>query len=702
MASDDDDGDEFGKTKSQQMCAYKCCKKCSVKSTTCVKCGAVYHNGCAAKYRVSAIDSTRNVCCSSSEVTNTSLASPSNASLLSPFNWPNENSAEKHNEMDALKKENVLLRELHKSVVSELQTQKENNKLLYEIIELLKKNTGAPSRKQRPELSITVPQSLQAESVNKNVMASSANVPQNANNMENNHMVNNVVAPLAETTSYSSLLKQTSSNKNSNSAPSTKSQQVIRRINAMYVSTNTNITSAARLKLKTVQGRQFTWIFLSRLSPDNTEEDIMECLKEANPNCTTFECIKLIPKYENARFVSFKAKIPYELENTILDREFWPSGTLVKRFYFPKNDTSNNTALKSTEANQNTIPTPSQTNEDVLKIGTDFGLSTNTVVGVAAALRTSTKNRKLFEPYLKEKMQNLNHALDSYFTSKECKVICTEKKNKENIATETLVYCSNIDGLLKRIKNKRDVNETHLKFGIDGGGGFLKICLSVQKTNAIDGPKHRFSYKDSNATTKFKDSGVKKLFLLGIIANTKENYENVLMLWSLLNINKFNATIATDLKLANILTGIMSHSSCFPCTWCSAAKHQLGSCGEYRSLAICAAKYHAWKQSGSNKTRAKEFENCMHLPIIAKNDNTMIIDIIPPPELHLMLGVVNTLFNHMLKDFEIDALNWAKECNKCLSQESGWSELSRLPLCSPVKSISVAMEHRDKDDGTVV
>ena len=30
------------------------------------------------------------------------------------------------------------------------------------------------------------------------------------------------------------------------------------------------------------------------------------------------------------------------------------------------------------------------------------------------------------------------------------------------------------------MKNKRDVLDVHLKIGIDGGGGFLKICLSVQ------------------------------------------------------------------------------------------------------------------------------------------------------------------------------------------------------------------------------
>ena len=56
------------------------------------------------------------------------------------------------------------------------------------------------------------------------------------------------------------------------------------------------------------------------------------------------------------------------------------------------------------------------------------------------------------------------------------------------------------------------------------------------------------------------------------------------MLWSLLGINEFKGTVATDLKLANMLTGIMSHASSFPCTWCTALKDKLNVCGVYRTL----------------------------------------------------------------------------------------------------------------------
>jgi hypothetical protein len=67
------------------------------------------------------------------------------------------------------------------------------------------------------------------------------------------------------------------------------------------------------------------------------------------------------------------------------------------------------------------------------------------------------------------------------------------------------------------------------------------------------------------------DSGVKKLIILGIVCDIEEHYYNVSLLWKILKLYEFikendNVTVACDLKMANILTGLMSHSSAHPCT----------------------------------------------------------------------------------------------------------------------------------------
>lgn len=125
---------------------------------------------------------------------------------------------------------------------------------------------------------------------------------------------------------------------------------------------------------------------------------------------------------------------------------------------------------------------------------------------------------------------------------------------------------------------------------------------------------------------------------------------NVRTLWSCLNLQCINTITATDLKLANIMTGVMAYSCHFPCTWCTASKDNLNLCGNYRTIGTC-------------RENSEAFHSNIHEPIFSGNPDKLIIEIIPPPELHLMLVVVNTLYNYMLKEFQHDAEEWVKSCN---------------------------------------
>lgn len=300
--------------------------------------------------------------------------------------------------------------------------------------------------------------------------------------------------------------------------------------------------------------------------------------------------------------------------------------------------------------------------DDFLKIQTNLNLSQKTTCQIAAAIRVATRNRKSIESNLKKKLSTVAHSVDKYFTAREVQF----ESIKGNISTnsdEILVYCKDLDGFIQHVKDERGVSECHLKLGIDGGGGFLKICLSLQSTDEVISTNYRSKYCDGIAAKRFKDSGVKKIFIIGLVQSLQENYENVTKLWSALNLNNFSGTIATDLKLANILAGIMSHSSLYPCTWCYAVKDKLDETGPVRTIKNVTDNYLNWSHAGSIKANAKKFKNCIHLPVIKGNDKTFL-EVIPPPELHLMLGVVNTLYANMLKDgFGKDATDWAKSCN---------------------------------------
>jgi hypothetical protein len=301
------------------------------------------------------------------------------------------------------------------------------------------------------------------------------------------------------------------------------------------------------------------------------------------------------------------------------------------------------------------------------RMKTTLNFSQNETIRVASVLRSAAKKRNLIEPKLREKLSTNLHCVDKYFDVKSFDFTIVKADQVSTVRKE-VVYCKDLNGLIKFVKDERKVLEVHLKFGIDGGGGFLKLNLSIQSTvDQSIKSSNRQRYKDGVAFKTFRDTGVKRLFILGIVQGGQENYENVFQLWSAIGINaqnnSYESTIATDLKLANIMSGLMTHSSLHPCTWCIAEKGKLDEKKELRTIGNIITNYSNWMDTGGSAKSAKNYLNCIHRPVFFGENDELILDIIPPPELHLMLGVVNTLFNHMASEFSDAAWEWAKACN---------------------------------------
>lgn len=92
-----------------------------------------------------------------------------------------------------------------------------------------------------------------------------------------------------------------------------------------------------------------------------------------------------------------------------------------------------------------------------------------------------------------------------------------------NITDIPFVYCNNLPGLVSHLLNSRGITEEfHLKIGIDGGGGLLKICLSILNTEQ---------------TSSYKSSGLNKLMIIGIGPNLTESYNNLKIIFDLLNLH---------------------------------------------------------------------------------------------------------------------------------------------------------------------
>ncbi|XP_053698921.1 uncharacterized protein LOC128745881 [Sabethes cyaneus] len=97
-------------------------------------------------------------------------------------------------------------------------------------------------------------------------------------------------------------------------------------------------TRSIQRTIKTVADeRQQFWLYLSRLDPSHTVDDIVAMTQECLDITDTPKTIMLVKKnvdLSSLNFVSFRVEVPKELKDTALMASTWPTGVLVREFDF--------------------------------------------------------------------------------------------------------------------------------------------------------------------------------------------------------------------------------------------------------------------------------------------------------------------------------------------------------------------------------
>ena len=342
---------------------------------------------------------------------------------------------------------------------------------------------------------------------------------------------------------------------------------------------------------------------------------------------------------------------------------------------------------------------------EVCKLMQVNNLSKNQLKKQSAIIRT-WKGRKVLEPEVMKTISEMDMSLEPFFGSVDLEFDSHDKNERESgiRVSRSVSYCNDLSGLLQYLVKERGFEseeELRKKIGVDAGGGFLKVCLNLEEETHVQSEniskKQRFSYTRGAFSSQFKDSGVKKLLILAITENVCENYNNLKLILDLVGIPDFDCVHAMDMKAANSFLGVGTASSTYPCTWCHMKKVDFGKDellfvgGTLRTLGSIRQNAKAYskavsKHKGKAKLTSAPYFNCEHPPICNKEDSTLVLDSVPPMELHIYLGAINKLYDHLddtskkIGRNKTAAHDWAKKCG--MTRQAYHNGTFNGPQCS--------------------
>ncbi len=279
-----------------------------------------------------------------------------------------------------------------------------------------------------------------------------------------------------------------------------------------------------------------------------------------------------------------------------------------------------------------------------------------------ASIMREQQGQKAVEPHLRQILKDKRTVLTDHFTVEQLTFTVKGDQGKSKLVKKPTVVCNNVPALIEVIKEERGIKNVSIlnKVGIDGGGGFFKVCLGL-----LEVPKDLTkSPPPKKVHGLFKDSGVKKLMIIGLVQNVPDDYDNVTAVLGALNyMGGLDFCTASDLKLSACLVGKQMLSCTFNCIWCEGCapwktEEKLLTLGRAKELVG------QFDKAGRPWKKAMKFQNSVNKPLLQGPPDTLILDLLPPPELHLMLGVVNKIFDKLNEEWGEDrAYVWGKSKN---------------------------------------
>jgi len=170
-------------------------------------------------------------------------------------------------------------------------------------------------------------------------------------------------------------------------------------------------------------------------------------------------------------------------------------------------------------------------------------------------------------------------------------------------------------------------------------------------------------FEPNSESGKFLNSGVQRCQILAITEDVPESNFNLRTILDNLNLQDVVFSLAFDLKCANAIFGLSSHAGKRACLWCEGL--ETFEPGELRSLESLDYWYNEYSKTGLDKSKMKDCMNVINPRILYKDEDpkSLLQDLVPPPELHLLIGFVS-LLGVSLMDLWPGFDDWLKSKNR--------------------------------------
>ena len=306
-------------------------------------------------------------------------------------------------------------------------------------------------------------------------------------------------------------------------------------------------------------------------------------------------------------------------------------------------------------------------------------LSQNGTKKLCSTLRKGL-GQQAVESNMTEKLSEIEKTLESFYNVEKMAL----KDSENNCIFRDVLYVKSTSDFVNEIIKQRDLDPTtaFVRVSLDGGGGFLKVIVNVFETE-------EFEESESN----FKNSGVQRSQILSLVQDAPENSHNLHIILEKLKLDETKYHLAFDMKCANILFGLSGHGGKFACLWCE------GDCadsnGKLRSLGSIDEWHQKYVEDGEKHSKMKLYKNVINrrLVYLDSEPETLLQNLVPPPELHLLIGVVDKLGNVILKLWpEFD--NWLTDnyIMKRGYQGSGWNGNNANKILKNVDSLEFEIQ----------